>query len=193
MVSAANGGGRPAGGDGGRRTGPRVLVAGIGNIFFGDDGFGVEVARLLDAASLPEEAVVADFGIRGIHLAYELLAGYDSLILVDAVPRGDRPGTLSVIEPRIGQGLPPGDPLMRGPLGDAHGMTPDALFALLGAMGVRTGRILLVGCEPEDASPGMELSEPVARAVPQAVDLVRELVAEQVAASRAASAKRGQP
>ncbi|MEV8635447.1 hydrogenase maturation protease [Streptosporangium sp. NPDC051023] len=180
-------------GDGGPAAGPRILVAGVGNIFFGDDGFGVEVARVLGNAGLPEEVVVADFGIRGVHLAYELLAGYDSLILVDAVPRGERPGTLSVIEPRIGQGLPAGDPLMRGALGDAHGMTPDAIFALLGALGVGTGRILLVGCEPEDTSPGMELSVPVAHAVPQAVDLVRELVAEQLAASCAAYVERRQP
>ncbi|MBB4919934.1 hydrogenase maturation protease [Streptosporangium saharense] len=160
----------------------RILVAGVGNVFFGDDGFGVEVVRLLDAEGPPEGAVVADFGIRGVHLAYELLAGYDSLILIDAVPRGESPGTLSVIEPGIERGTPDQAPLLMGALGDSHSMTPDAVFALFGPLGVSTERVLLVGCEPADTSPGMGLSQPVADAVPVAVGLVRELVAEQVAA-----------
>ncbi|WP_433236686.1 hydrogenase maturation protease [Streptosporangium sp. CA-135522] len=172
---------------------PAILVAGVGNVFFGDDGFGVEVARRLSAAGLPEGAVVADFGIRGIHLAYELLAGYDSLILVDAVPGDDEPGTLRVVEPRLDEDRRVSDPLVGSALADAHGMTPDAVLALIGALGVRTGRILLVGCQPADTSPGMELSEPVASAVPRAAELVRELVEEQLAASSAAGAERSEP
>ncbi|MEU1737164.1 hydrogenase maturation protease [Streptosporangium sp. NPDC020145] len=168
-----------------------ILVAGVGNVFFGDDGFGVEVVKLLGEQGPPEGAVVADFGIRGVHLAYELLAGYDGLILLDAVPRGERPGTLSVIEPGIDRGARDETPLLMGALGDSHGMTPDALFALFGPLGVTTEPVLLVGCEPADTSPGMGLSEPVAHAVPVAAGLVRELVAEQVAASGAARIERG--
>lgn len=158
----------------------RVLVAGVGNVFLGDDGFGVEVARrLVSAAGLPDGVVVADFGIRGIHLAYELLTGYDEVILVDAVPMDEPPGTLTVLEPALDEGGPVDDVLARGALTDAHGMTPDAIFGLLRAFGVTTGRILLVGCQPADTSPGMELSEAVARAVPYAADLVRDLVSSE--------------
>ncbi|WP_435192457.1 hydrogenase maturation protease [Nonomuraea sp. bgisy094] len=154
-----------------------VLVAGVGNVFLGDDGFGVEVARrLLSEAGLPEGVVVADFGIRGIHLAYELLTGYDEVILIDAVPMDEPPGTLTVLEPALDEAGPVDDVLARGALTDAHGMTPDAIFGLLRAFGVTTGRILLVGCRPADTSPGMELSEAVARAVPHAAELVRDLV-----------------
>ena len=80
---------------------PRVLVAGIGNIFLGDDGFGVEVADRLAGRTLPDGVQVADFGIRGVHLAYELLDGYDALVLVDAVPMGEPPGTVAIIEPEL--------------------------------------------------------------------------------------------
>ncbi|GAA2775096.1 hydrogenase maturation protease [Nonomuraea dietziae] len=87
----------------------KVLVAGVGNVFLGDDGFGVEVAgRLLSEAGLPDGVVVADFGIRGIHLAYELLAGYDEVILVDAVPMDEPPGTLAVLEPSLDEAGPRG-------------------------------------------------------------------------------------
>lgn len=156
----------------------KILVAGVGNVFLGDDGFGVEVARrLLSEAGLPDGVVVADFGIRGIHLAYELLAGYDEVILVDAVPMDEPPGTLAVLEPSLDEAGPVDDVFARGALTDAHGMTPDAIFGLLRAFGVTTGRILLVGCQPADNSPGMELSEAVARAVPYAAGLVRDLLA----------------
>ena len=106
---------------------PSVLIAGIGNIFLQDDGFGVEVVHRLGAESLPEVVRVADFGIRGIHLAYELLERkYDLTILVDAIVRGDKPGTLYLIEPDIESLQAPGEVTA-----DAHGMTPQDVFQLL--------------------------------------------------------------
>ncbi|MGW4424640.1 hydrogenase maturation protease [Streptosporangium sp. NPDC004631] len=152
----------------------RILVAGVGNVFLGDDGFGVAVAGRLATAELPDGVVVTDFGIRGVHLAYELTGGgYDLVILVDVVSRGGPPGTLYVIEPR------PGD--RPESFVDAHAMTPEAVLALAGTLGGETGRVLLVGCEGADLSPGMELSEPVADAVGPAADLVAGLIREQIA------------
>ncbi|MGH3389626.1 MAG: hydrogenase maturation protease [Actinomadura sp.] len=157
----------------------RILVAGCGNIFLGDDGFGSVVARRLACDPLPAGVSVTDFGIGGIHLAYELTGGgYDTTILVDAVPRGGTPGTLYVIEPR------PGD--RSTAFVDAHDMTPDAVLSLAGVLGEgstgQVGRVLLVGCEPADTAPGMELSPPVAEAVGAAARLVHELISEQLAA-----------
>jgi hydrogenase maturation protease len=155
-----------------------VLVAGVGNVFLGDDGFGVEVAtRLLDTP-MPDGVKVADFGIRGVHLAYELLDGYDALVLIDAVPRGDAPGTLYVIEPDLDAIEPAG--VGGGPVMDAHGMAPDAVLALLAALGGRLGRVWVLGCEPADVSERMGLSEPVAGAVEEAVRLARRLAEEAV-------------
>ncbi|MDH2429033.1 hydrogenase maturation protease [Sphaerisporangium sp. TRM90804] len=151
----------------------RILVAGVGNVFLGDDGFGVAVAESLAARPLPEGVVVADFGIRGVHLAYELTGGgYDLAILVDAAARGDPPGTLYVLRPSPGGGP--------GTFADAHDMTPDAVLALAGALGERATPVLLVACEPADLSPGMELSPPVAGAVGRAADLVCELIGEHL-------------
>lgn len=148
----------------------KILVAGVGNIFLGDDGFGPEVARRLAQADLPEGVEVGDFGIRGIHLAYELSA-YDTTILVDAGPRDGEPGSLYTLE--LEEGRPTA-------VIDAHGMTPDAVLDLVGVVGGAMGRVLLVGCEPADVSPGMELSPPVAAAVDPAVHLVRELIKEEI-------------
>ena len=131
---------------------PKVLVAGVGNVFLGDDGFGVEVARRLATESLPDWVRVGDFGIRGVHLAYELLEGYEAAILVDAAPRGEAPGTVYVIEPDL-DGEP--DPAVEdgtGVLVDAHGMEPDAVFALLKALGGDIPKLLVVGCEPAEVS-----------------------------------------
>lgn len=147
----------------------RVLVAGVGNIFLGDDGFGVEVARRLADQQLPEGVEVADFGIRGVHLAYQLLEGYDLAILVDASARGGEPGSLYVIEPTPGDG----DVLL-----DGHGMQPAAVLGLLEALGGPVGRVLVVGCEPAEVGERIGLSEPVGRAVGEAVRLVRELVTQ---------------
>ncbi|MGI5161607.1 hydrogenase maturation protease [Microbispora sp. CA-102843] len=152
----------------------RTLVAGVGNVFLGDDGFGVAVARRLAAAGVPDGVEVGDFGIRGIHLAYELTSGYDLTILVDAIPGGRAPGTLSVLEPTSPEAAPA--------FVDAHAMTPDAVLTLASGLDLPPGdRVLLVGCEPADVSPGMDLSPPVAAAVPEAAALVLELIAEEIA------------
>ncbi|OIJ65272.1 protease [Streptomyces mangrovisoli] len=150
-----------------------MLVAGIGNIFLGDDGFGVEAARALSARRLPAHIEVADIGVRGVHLAYQLLDGYDTLVLVDATTRGGDPGTLYVIE-HTDAGTAPGAL-------DGHRMTPDAVLGLLGTLCAGTGaepprRTLVVGCEPALVDEGIGLSPAVAAAVPQAVRLVEELL-----------------
>jgi hydrogenase maturation protease len=159
-------------------TTPKVLVAGVGNVFLGDDGFGVEVARRLADEPLPGWVRVGDFGIRGVHLAYELLEGYEKAILVDAAPRGEAPGTVYVIEPDLDGEPSPAVGDGSGVLVDAHGMEPDAVFALLKALGGDIPRLLVVGCEPAEVSERMGLSPPVAGAVGQAVAVVRELIGE---------------
>ncbi|GGK75960.1 hypothetical protein Sme01_51710 [Sphaerisporangium melleum] len=162
-----------------------VLVAGVGNVFLGDDGFGVAVARHLAAAGVPEGVMVSDFGIRGVHLAYELTGGrYDLAVLVDTVAaRDDPPGTLRVLLPSPDQAP--------GTFVDAHDMTPDAVLALAGTFGRPVVPVLLVGCAPADVSPGMELSPPVAAAVGPAADLVLDLIADlppEISAELAAGA-----
>ena len=122
-------------------TGRRVLVAGIGNVFFGDDGFGVEVVRRLGARPQREGVQVTDFGIRGLDLAYALADGYDAAILVDAVPRGGVPGTLYVLEPDV-----PAFPM--GALTDTHGLEPAKILGMVRTMGGRLPVLRLVGCEP---------------------------------------------
>lgn len=160
----------------------KTLVAGIGNIFLGDDAFGVEVVRRLIERGVPAGVDAVDFGIRGIDLAYTLQdAVYDSVILVDACPRGKEPGTVFVLEPSGGN-APRGAAAF---LSDGHGLDPAKVLAWAEALGVRPPRLRVVGCEP---SPGLELeemstgmSEPVARAVPRAVDLVVRLIEEEAA------------
>ena len=152
----------------------RTLVAGVGNVFLGDDAFGVEVVRLLAERPLPEGVQIRDFGIRGLHLAYDLLNGCDLFVLVDAAQRGEAPGTVSVIEVEVPE--PDPDVLGSGPVIDAHSLTPDGIFALLGSLGGRPGRSLLVACEPADVSAGMGLSGPVRDALPHAVRTVDEIL-----------------
>ncbi len=154
-----------------------VLVAGVGNIFLSDDGFGTEVARRLTAEVLPAGTKVVDFGIRGVHLAYELLDGYDALVLIDAAPHGMAPGTVSLIEPDLAR-LPP-SPAAAG-LVDAHGMEPTSVFSLLQSLDEAPARTLIIACEPADTGDGIGLSEPVAAAVDAAVLMVRELLTEQL-------------
>jgi hydrogenase maturation protease len=150
----------------------RVLVAGVGNIFLGDDGFGVEVAQRLGREPLPAGVRVADFGIRSLHLAYELLeGGYNLTVLVDASPRGGAPGTLYVIEPEFGDASPAGT--------DAHAMNPDAVFSALRALGGEPGRVLVVGCEPASVAECMGLSGEVSGAVEEAVRLLLEILARE--------------
>ncbi|HVB61559.1 MAG TPA: hydrogenase maturation protease [Ktedonobacteraceae bacterium] len=163
----------------------RILIACIGNIFFGDDGFGVEVAQRLQRRRYPEGVQVIDFGIRGMELAYTLLEDYDTLVLVDAVPRGGQPGTLYLIEPDLARmNAEQGAQAGRAAL-DAHSMNPVKVLAFARTLGARPMRTLLVGCEP--ASPGnntddmemqMGLSEPVEAAVDKAVTMIDALVVQ---------------
>ncbi len=176
-----------------------VLVAGIGNMLMSDDGFGVEVIKALtapDAPELPADVEVVDIGIRGMHLAYQLLDGYDGLLLVDATERGGTPGELYLLEHDIsGSGQPDED---ESPVGvpDAHGMTPDAVLALLASLATASGlaptaglrRVLVLGCEPTSVEDGMGLSEPVAAAVPKAVQAVHKVLAEHLIADIESSA-----
>ncbi len=160
----------------------RVLVAGVGNIFLGDDGFGVEVARRLAFTEWPDGVRVADYGTSGMHLAYDMADGYETTILIDAAPRGGPPGTLTVleVEPEHRPGLAAGarGPLQGSQLFDAHGMQPEVVFGVLDMLGAQAGRILVVGCEPASLEHGIGLSEPVAAAVDAAIRMVTTLVAE---------------
>lgn len=168
----------------------RVLVAGIGNVFLGDDGFGVEVAQsLLRRQTLSSGDVrVVDFGIRGYDVAYEMLEGYEATVLIDATPRGDVPGTVYVIEPDLDIDVP--DPSGMPDHGQGafqgHAMTPAAVFALVRTMGGTLRRVLVVGCEPQsfgDATIGqMGLTDAVQHAVEPAADTVERVVRELLAA-----------
>jgi hydrogenase maturation protease len=159
----------------------RALVAGIGNVFLGDDGFGVAVVRALATRPnlVPEGVDVVEFGIRGMDLAYALNDGYHAAVLIDAAPRGQPPGTLELIEPEIEENLFAGFA--------THGMDPVAVLALARQFGPVPDRLLLLGCEPAhvidtDREPlREELSAPVAAAIPRAVALLGELLAELVA------------
>jgi hydrogenase maturation protease len=158
---------------------PRILIAGIGNIFFGDDAFGVEVVRRLAQRHLPEGVRVVDFGIRGLDLTYALLDGHDAVILVDALPRGGEPGTLYVLEPDGTDDEQMSE--TAGPMIDFHSLHPAAVLRLIRSLGGNVERVLVLGCEPtpmEDDEMRGELSEPVSRAVDEAVALVESLVAE---------------
>jgi hydrogenase maturation protease len=154
----------------------KVLVAGIGNIFLGDDGFGVEVANRLAARPMPDGVRVVDFGIRGVHLAYELLDGYDALVLLDAVPMGEAPGTLAVIEPDDLAVPDAGDDA--APTLDAHSMSPNVVLGMLARLGGTVERILIVGCQPATLEEGIGLSPSVARAVDRAVVLCAHVIAD---------------
>lgn len=156
----------------------RVLVAGIGNVFFGDDGFGVAVAQKLGGRTLPQAVEVRDFGIRGMDLAYALGEGYQTAILIDAVHRGGAPGTLFVIEPDH-------EDEVSYPH-DSHQMNPLAVLQLARALGPLPSRILIVGCEPDSLS-SPDLTPPVAAAVDRAADMVLELAARALRTSQSRS------
>ena len=162
----------------------KILVAGIGNIFLGDDAFGVEVVNRLGARSLPDHVSLVDFGIRSYDLAYALMDDWDLVILIDALPRGGTPGTLYLIEPE----LPERDD--RELAVDAHTMNPISVLRLVEALGGRMGRILVVGCEPETVEPDEEgnigLSGPVSIAVDEALRAVEELIMPSRIVARAA-------
>ena len=154
----------------------RILVAGIGNIFLGDDAFGVEVVRRLAASPLPPQVRVVDYGIRGLDLVYSLLDGWDAVILVDAAPRGGAPGTLYVIDPECAP--TPTEPQPSLAL-EGHQMDPVRVLRLAASMGAQLRNMLIVGCEPSpldgyDVQAG--LSPAVETAVPRAAVLVESLV-----------------
>ncbi|MFF8731888.1 hydrogenase maturation protease [Streptomyces sp. NPDC015171] len=169
---------------------PRLLVAGVGNIFLADDSFGPEVIRALGHRPLPGEVRVHDYGIRGLDLAYDLLAGYATAILVDAAPRGHRPGTLTLLEaePPDGTVTP-----------EAHGMDPAKVLALAAHLGDEPlPRILVLACEPavlperdDEVLPG--LSAPVREAVGRAVDALHTLVPVLLADPAAPAPPLGRP
>jgi hydrogenase maturation protease len=158
-----------------------LLVAGVGNVFFGDDGFGVEVSRRLSAEPLPPGVEVADFGIRGLHLAYRLLEPLRALVIVDAVPRGGPAGTLYVLEPDAD-----GDP-EEAP--DAHGMSLPAVFAAVRALGGALPRTRIVGCEPASVEERMGLSAAVEAAVRPAMRIVREVLEREVTSAAPGAAR----
>jgi hydrogenase maturation protease len=161
-------------------TGPatRVLLAGIGNVFLGDDGFGVALANRLAAGELPAGVEVVDFGIRGMDLAWAMQDGYDAVVLLDATPRDAAPGTLYLIEPEVEAGTHPVD---------GHGMDPVAVLSLVHALGGTPPRTLVVGCEPQtQIDPGDEdlvadLSEPVRLALEEGMRMVDSVLAELIA------------
>jgi hydrogenase maturation protease len=168
----------------------KTLVAGIGNIFLGDDAFGVEVLRHLPLDRLPDDVRVMDFGIRGIHLAHELLSGYDAVVLVDCLPNGEAPGTVSVLEVEAevpAEEEEDTDELEDQLLADAHSFQPHVALEMVSRLGGKLGsRVYVVGCEPESTAEGMNLSGPVAEAVPRGVEAVIELVRELHAGKQAA-------
>ena len=147
----------------------RVLIAGLGNIFLGDDAFGVEVVRRLSAIALPTHVRVADIGLRVRELAYDMLDGrYDTVILVDAISRGAAPGTLHVLEPDT-------DDVHGDVLTGGHSIQPHEVMALVRQLGGQEPTILIVGCEPLRIGPDAGLSPAVDAVVDEAVDLVRRL------------------
>lgn len=168
-------------------TSDRILIAGVGNIFLGDDAFGVEVAQRLLQCSLPDGVRVVDFGIRGLDLTYALLDRYEAVILVDAAPRGEPPGTLYVIEPKLDTAaeVVPGHLML-----ETHSLDPAKVLRLAAALGGTVPRVLLVGCEPQrlgdEFNPALGLSEVVEAAVGPAVELIQALLSKIVASGRAA-------
>ncbi|GAB3824187.1 hydrogenase maturation protease [Kribbella italica] len=153
----------------------KVLIAGLGNVFCTDDAFGVSVIEVLARRSWPDGVEVRDFGIRGIHLAYQLLEPYQLVVLVDVVQRGEVPGTVYVMEAEPGA-VPEDEVAM-----DAHDLGPDAVLALVPRLGGTLGRVVVVGCEPAELGAGIGLTPAVQGAVETAARLVTDLVvAERV-------------
>lgn len=156
----------------------RILVAGIGNIFFGDDAFGCEVAVALAKRSLPDGVTVLDFGIRGYDLAYAIMEDYDATILVDASPRGEAPGTIYMIEPEINK-LDTG----AGEAFNGHSMSPVRVMQLVRSLGGQPRKLYVVGCEPgvlESEDGRMGLSERVAAAVEPAANMIQKLIGDLI-------------
>jgi hydrogenase maturation protease len=165
----------------------KILVAGVGNIFMGDDAFGSEVARRLMNEPWPPEVRVTDFGIRSYDLVYALMDGYDVTILVDAVARQQPPGTVYLIEPDLSQ-----PDHLDETMADAHSMSPVKVLQMLQTFGNSPGRFYLVGCEPanlelEDGEIG--LSKIVDASIPRAIELIKTLVNDLLSANRTMEVK----
>lgn len=159
----------------------RFLVAGIGNIFFGDDAFGCEVVAELLKRSWPDGVNIVDFGIRAYDLAYAIMDGYDATILIDAAPRGEKPGTVYLLE------LDPDNfETCEGEIVDAHALTPVRVLQLIAALGGRVKNLYLVGCEPArlDGKGVIGLSNDVRNAVPVAGQMVEKIIADLASGCR---------
>lgn len=160
----------------------KILIAGVGNMFLGDHGFGCEVIRQLRPLKFPPAVTVMDFGIRSYNLAYALTDGYDAAILVDAVQRGKTPGTVFLIEPEISHLSE-----LEATVVNPHSMNPVSVLQLAQSVGKVSEKVLLVGCEPavlEDENGELQLSRSVRAAIPQAIEMIQSLVAELLLESR---------
>jgi hydrogenase maturation protease len=163
----------------------RVLVAGIGNIFFGDDAFGCEVAKELAQRSLPEGVRITDFGIRSYDLAYAIMDNYDATILIDATPRGSQPGTVYLIEPDLNTLDQSSDEVV-----NAHSMNPVRVLQMVRSLGGTPRALYVVGCEPAVLEPEegqIGLSEPVQRAIAPAIEMIEKLIADLLSGKTAAN------
>ncbi|UQA90934.1 hydrogenase maturation protease [Streptomyces halobius] len=171
----------------------RTLIAGVGTSSLGDDGFGAETVRRLADLPLPPGAEIADDGVRGVELAYRMLDGYQTVLLIDAAVRGGEPGTLHILDATE----PAAPACPQAPALDGRPMTPDTVLALLDTLSAGTGgrcpeRVLIVGCEPADVEEGIGLSEPVGAAVDEAVSLILDLLdPERAEGARARRGSRG--
>lgn len=158
---------------------PKILVAGIGNIFLGDDAFGVEVVQRMFRQPLPEGVTLRDYGIRGFDLAYAMLDEYDVTILVDALSRGEPPGTLFIIEPDLQEFSSAPETQI-----DAHSMDPVTVLRMVKSLGGMPKRVLVVGCEPATFGPENEgqmgLSAPVENALNEAVVMTQDLISKLI-------------
>ncbi len=168
----------------------RILVAGIGNIFLGDDAFGVEVVQRMLRRVQADEVRVFDFGIRGLDLVYALLDGYETVILIDAAPRGGNPGDLYVLEIPAPADAASAASDAAPPMIETHDLNPESVLRLAAWMGSAVQRMFLVGCEPTPLDEGRDapgLSPPVQAALPQALELVDRLVADVLSGVSAAN------
>ena len=154
----------------------QILVAGVGNAWLQDDAFGGEVARRLEHEGVPSGVTVMDFGTSGLDLAYEVMRGYDALILIDASRQGEEPGTLFVIEPQREEFAPS---IEDGEMIDPHHMDPSTVLRFVAAVGGFSGKVVVIGCEPGEVDEvGLGLTPPVEAAVERALALVGETIAE---------------
>ncbi len=156
----------------------RILVAGVGNMFLGDDGFGGAVVERLGKRPQPAGVDIVDFGIRGIDLTFALMKGYDAAIIVDIAQRGGAPGTLYVIEPKISSSSDP-----HGALSDAHSAHPARVLSLMRALGGGTDRVRVVACEPtsvvdDEPEVVVGLSNAVDAAIDPAIAIIEGLLTD---------------